>query len=53
MSSGFFRGTTHDQDSRFGNIEKKLMQKMVFDPVVEKKVGRRGGVYMFKKQHMK
>jgi len=33
MSSGFFRGTTADQDARFGNAEKRLMKKMKFASV--------------------
>src|SRR6056297_1790042 len=33
MASGFFRGTTADQDARFGNAEKRLMKKMKFASV--------------------
>jgi hypothetical protein len=41
MSGSFFRGTTADQDSRFGNAEKKLYAKLTFDPIVNAKVRRR------------
>lgn len=40
MSSGFFRGTTSDQDARFGNAEKKLMKKLTFAKVLSTKVRR-------------
>ena len=38
MSAGFFRGTTHDQDARFGNAEKRLLKKMSFAKVLSTKV---------------
>ncbi|PVU92353.1 hypothetical protein BB559_003749 [Furculomyces boomerangus] len=38
MSGGFFRGTSLDQDSRFGDPEKKLLQKMKFPEVFKQKV---------------
>jgi len=38
MSAGFFRGTNADQDSRFGNADKKMMSKMNFDKVLSTKV---------------
>ena len=41
MSAGFFRGTTADQDSRFGNADKKMMSKMNFDKVLSTKVSVR------------
>ena len=47
MASGFFRGTTADQDARFGNAEKRLMKKMKFASVRlargERGTGREGG----------
>uniref|UniRef100_A0A7S2SU80 PWI domain-containing protein n=1 Tax=Rhizochromulina marina TaxID=1034831 RepID=A0A7S2SU80_9STRA len=38
MSSGFFRGTSVDQDSRWGNTNKRLMKKMKFAAVLGTKV---------------
>jgi hypothetical protein len=38
VNTGFFRGTTSDQDSRFGDAQKKLISKMSFAPVLSKKV---------------
>lgn len=38
MSSGFFRGTSVDQDSRWGNSDKKIMKKMKFAEVLGVKV---------------
>ena len=38
MSGGFFRGTSLDQDARFGNKQKKLMAKMKFPPCFDQKV---------------
>jgi serine/arginine repetitive matrix protein 1 len=35
---GFFRGTSTDQDARFGNKMKKLMKTMKFAPNLDKKV---------------
>lgn len=39
MSAGFFRGTTHEQDSRFSDKEKKLIQQKqwpaIFDTPVD------------------
>ena len=37
-ASGFFRGTSSDQDTRFSDKEKKLMKQMKFQGNVEKKV---------------
>lgn len=39
MSGNFFRGTTHDQDARYNNVEKKLLSKMSFAKVLSTKVG--------------
>lgn len=44
MSFNFFRGTTHDQDVRFGAAEKKLLAKMSFAKVCSTKVRTRHGV---------
>ncbi|EKU20303.1 serine/arginine repetitive matrix protein 1 [Nannochloropsis gaditana CCMP526] len=41
MASGFFRGTTADQDARFGNAEKRLMKKMKFASILSEKVDLR------------
>ncbi|CAM9101320.1 unnamed protein product [Choristocarpus tenellus] len=38
MSSGFFRGTNTEQDSRFGDSDKKLMKKMKFSKILDQKV---------------
>jgi serine/arginine repetitive matrix protein 1 len=38
MSGGFFRGTSLDQDARFGNKQKKFMAKMKFPPCFDQKV---------------
>jgi hypothetical protein len=38
MSANYFRGTTHDQDARFGAAEKKLLSKMSFAKVLSTKV---------------
>ena len=38
MSGNFFRGTTHDQDARYNNVEKKLLSKMSFAKVLSTKV---------------
>jgi len=43
MSSGFFRGTTADQDARFGNAEKRLMKKMKFASVRIERARREEG----------
>lgn len=42
MSGNFFRGTTHDQDARYNNVEKKLLSKMSFAKVLSTKVGLDG-----------
>lgn len=42
MSGNFFRGTTHDQDARFGAAEKKLLSKMSFAKVLGTKVSKSG-----------
>ncbi|KAL4475046.1 hypothetical protein ABPG74_001742 [Tetrahymena malaccensis] len=36
MQGTFFRGTTHNQDARFSDKEKKLMQTMNFDEILDK-----------------
>jgi len=38
MSSGFFRGTSVDQDSRWGNVNSKLKKKMKFAAILDTKV---------------
>jgi len=38
MQGAFFRGTTHSQDGRFSDKEKKLMQTMKFDEILDKRV---------------
>ncbi|CAM9239543.1 unnamed protein product, partial [Laminaria digitata] len=38
MSSGFFRGTNTEQDSRWGDAEKKLLRRTKFSKVLEQKV---------------
>ncbi|CAN0084717.1 unnamed protein product [Ectocarpus sp. 12 AP-2014] len=38
MSSNFFRGTTAEQDSRWGDAEKKLLRRTKFSKVLEQKV---------------
>jgi len=38
MSGGFFRGTSAEQDNRFSNKEKKLLNKLKFEDVLAKKV---------------
>jgi serine/arginine repetitive matrix protein 1 len=38
MASGFYRGTNIDQDSRFGDQNKKLMKRMKFAPILNSKV---------------
>ncbi|KAF7725274.1 Serine/arginine repetitive matrix protein 1 [Apophysomyces ossiformis] len=36
--AGFFKGTSSDQDTRFSNKQKKLLQSMKFPPEFDKKV---------------
>jgi serine/arginine repetitive matrix protein 1 len=38
MSSGFFRGTSVDQDSRWGNVNAKLKKQMKFAACLDTKV---------------
>ncbi|KAJ2777391.1 hypothetical protein GGI15_004519, partial [Coemansia interrupta] len=38
MSGGFFRGTTIEQDQRFGNAHEKLLREQTFSSVLKKRV---------------
>jgi len=38
MDAGFYRGTNIDQDSRYGDKEKKLLKQMKFESVLDTKV---------------
>lgn len=38
FSTGFFKGTSADQDRRFSDKELKLLKSMKFPPEFEKKV---------------
>ncbi|PVV02451.1 hypothetical protein BB560_003092 [Smittium megazygosporum] len=38
MSGGFFKGTSLEQDSRFGDPQKKLLQKLKFSPILNEQV---------------
>lgn len=38
LSTGFFKGTSADQDRRFSDKELKLLKSMKFPPEFEKKV---------------
>lgn len=38
VSTGFFKGTSADQDRRFSDKELKLLKSMKFPPEFEKKV---------------
>lgn len=38
MDAGFYRGTSTDQDTRFGDKEKKLLKQMKFEGILDTKV---------------